>query len=165
MLSDWKKGLPFSSLALCFNQSGHSALNYLPQNARGAGLKQRLVLIENQWRVWVGFSVAATCEHSVPWHHHMQQVRMDSWTFSPGHTEGARQASEGCASSLTEGRGFSKNIWPPRTTAPRSLPEGKSGLCFLSHPYTSFPRKWTYCTLQRRTICWISFHSFNLLNE
>lgn len=44
MCSGWRKGLPFSSWALCFNQSGHSALHYLPENATGAGLKQRLVL-------------------------------------------------------------------------------------------------------------------------
>lgn len=46
----------------------------------------------------------------------MQQVRMDSWTFSLGHTKGVRQASEGCARALREGCGFLKNIWPPSTT-------------------------------------------------
>lgn len=54
--------------------------------------------------------MAATCEHLVSWHQPMQQVRMDRWTFSLGHTKGVRQASEGCARALREGCGFLKDI-------------------------------------------------------
>lgn len=81
-----------------------------PRNATGAGLKQRLVLKKGSVKSLGGADVASTCEHSVPWHQHMQQVRMDSWTLAPGHIEGVRLASEGCASALREGRGFLKNI-------------------------------------------------------
>lgn len=77
------------------------------------------------------------------------------WTGGLYHKcTGKGQAGQWCMCKCIE-RGtwiFEKHL------TPWSSPWSKYGLCFTFHPYTGFPSKRTYCTLQRRTICWISFH-------
>ena len=113
MHNGWRKSLPCSPLALYFNQAGHTEnLNYLPQNATGARLNQRLVLIKDQSRVWLlrDLGGTATCEPLVPWHQRTQQVRMDRWTLSQVPIEGGRQASEICVKVHWE---RNVDFWPP----------------------------------------------------